>query len=134
GTLQAAEGKELSNFGFLNGAIQLGDGHIFPRVHPAVKDTRNRETAQVVAVVEIRDQNLKRPPPVPSWSGNGFDDGIKERLQIFSATRDIGRGSSCLCIGIEHRELELLFVSVQIDKQIVNFVEHFLRTRIGAIN
>ena len=39
-----------------------------------------------------------------------------------------------LGVGVEHREIELLFLGVEIDEQVVDFVEHFLRTRVGAVD
>ena len=39
-----------------------------------------------------------------------------------------------LGVGVEDREIELLFLGVEIDEQIVDFVQHFLRTRVGAVD
>ncbi len=37
-------------------------------------------------------------------------------------------------VGVEHREIELLFLGIEIDKQVVDFVEDFLRPSIRTID
>ncbi len=39
-----------------------------------------------------------------------------------------------LRVGVDHREIELIFGRVEIDEQIVDFVEHFLDARVGAVD
>ncbi len=43
-------------------------------------------------------------------------------------------GCSRLGISVEDREVELLFLGVEINKEVVNFIQNFLRTRIGAVD
>ncbi len=57
-SLEAGERKQLGNFGFLQRAIELGDGDLFAGEHLAVEDAGNGEASEVVAVIEIRDENL----------------------------------------------------------------------------
>ncbi len=52
----------------------------------------------------------------------------------FAAALDVRGRRARLGVGVEHREIDLLFLGVQIDKQVVDFVQHFLRARVGAIN
>ena len=39
-----------------------------------------------------------------------------------------------LGVGVENREIDLIFLGVEVDEQIVDFVEHFLRARVGAVD
>ncbi len=39
-----------------------------------------------------------------------------------------------LGVGVEHGEIQLIFFGVEIDEQVVDFVEHFLRARVGAVD
>ncbi len=89
---------------------------------------------EVVAVVEIGHQNLQRARGIAFRCRNGLDDGFEQRLQIFATALDVrGRGAG-LGVRVEDREIELLFFGVEIDEQIVNLVQHFLRTGVGAVN
>ena len=49
-------------------------------------------------------------------------------------TFDVGGRRAGLGVGIEDGEIELLFFGVEIDEQIVYFVEHFLGARVGAVD
>ena len=43
-------------------------------------------------------------------------------------------GHAGLGDGVEHRKIELIFGGVQIDEEVVDFVEHFRHARVGAVD
>ena len=61
---------------------------------------------------------------IASNSGRRSFGGIFER-----SLRDAGFGDR-----VEHREIELVFVGVEIDEQIVDLVEHFGGARVGPVD
>ena len=100
----------------------------------AVEDARDGEAAEVVAVIEIGDQNLQRAGGVAFGRGNGLHDGFEQRLK-FSPRLCHGRSSRCqLGVGVEHGKIELIFVGVEIDEEVVDLVQHFLRAGVGAVD
>src|SRR5208282_673084 len=114
--------------------IALGDRNVFARLHGSGKNAGNGQTAQVVAVIEIRDQDLQWPIFVPLRRRNRIDDGLKQQPQVL-ARRSLMHGSrSRLGVRIQDREVELLFLGVEIDKKVVNLVQNFLRTGIGTVD
>src|SRR5207302_1989039 len=119
---------------FLQRAIQFGDAGFLSVVERAIKNPGDSEAAKVVAVIEVGDQNLQRGSGVAGGHGNGVEDGVEERAQIFAGLFRGERAGASLGIGIEHGKLELLFFGVEINKEIVNFVEHFLRAGVGAVD
>ena len=60
GALQSGERKQFGDLGFLQCAVELGDGNVFAGVHRSVEHARDGEASEIVAVIEIRDQNLQR--------------------------------------------------------------------------
>src|SRR2546430_4276299 len=44
----------------LEGAVELRDRHFLSGVHPPVEHARNRQPPQIVAVIQIGDQDLQR--------------------------------------------------------------------------
>ena len=54
--------------------------------------------------------------------------------QILAPALDVGGSRAGLGVGVEHREIELLFLGVEVDKQVVDLVQHFLRARVGAVD
>ncbi len=47
---------------------------------------------------------------------------------------DVRRCGSRFGVGVEHRKIELIFLRVEINEQVVNFVQNFLGARVGAVN
>ncbi len=47
---------------------------------------------------------------------------------------DVGGRGAGLGVGVKHREVELIFFGVEIDEQIVDFVEDFLGAGVGAVD
>ena len=65
----------------------------------------------------------------------GFrEDGVEERTQIGALVIDIELRDAFLAVGIDDREVELVFSSVKIDEQIVDFVEHFGDAGVRAVD
>ena len=82
GALQAAEAEELGDLDLFDLTAQLGDADFFAGAQGAVENARNGQAAEVVAVVEIGDQDLQRRGGISGGRRNGLDDGFKQRLKI----------------------------------------------------
>ena len=63
-----------------------------------------------------------------------FQDGFKQRTQIGGFIFHLDLRDASSGIGVDHRKIELILMRVEIDEQIVNFVEHFLDAGVGTIN
>ena len=100
----------------------------------ALEDAADGDAAEVVGVVEVGDQNLQRAFGVAGGRGDGADDGLKQRLQIRAGVGQIGGRRAGLGHRVEHREIQLRLVGVEIDEEIVNLVQDFLRPRVGAVD
>ncbi len=59
-----------------------------------------------------------------SNSGRRFSPGLLE----------VGRRRAQLGVGVEHGKVELVFAGVEIDEQVVDLVQHFLRARVGTVD
>ena len=79
GALQAREAEELGDLCLVKCPVALGDGNVFARLHGPGKNAGNGQAPQVVAVIEVSDQNLKRPVSISLRRGNGIDDRVKQR-------------------------------------------------------
>ena len=115
-------------------AIKPGNAHVFAGVHGAVEDTCDGEASQIVAVIEIRHKNLQRTGRIALWFGNGLDDRLEQRLQVFSGDFDVRGSGARLSVGVEDREIDLLFLGVEVDEKVVNLVQYFLWTCVGTVD
>ena len=131
---QPAEAEQFGDACILQRAIELGDGHFFAGAQGAVEDARDGQPAEVVAVIEVGHQHLQRRRGIPGGERNSFQNRLKQRLQIRAWLIYRERSGSGLGVGVENGKFELLFARIEVNEQIVDFVEHFLRPGIGAVN
>ena len=59
-TLQPAEGEQLGDLHLLERSIQFGNAKFFSVAQRSIEDAGNRHAAQIVAVIQICDQDLQR--------------------------------------------------------------------------
>ena len=100
----------------------------------SVEDAADCDAAQVVAVIQIGDQQLQYSFRISGRTRNVLDDGVEKRLQIVRLVLEIHLGDAKFAVGIDDRKIELVFVGIQIDEEIVDLIEHFLYAGIRAID
>src|SRR4029077_6911194 len=85
-------------------------------------------------VVEVSDQDLQGASSVALGFWNGFYDRLKQWLKILSSNFDVDRGRANLCVGVENRKVDLFLFGIEVDEEVVNFVQDFLWARVGAVD
>ena len=55
----------------------------------ALEDAANRDAAEVIGIVEIGDQDLKRAFGIAGGRGNGIHDALEQRLQVGAGLGEI---------------------------------------------
>jgi len=68
------------------------------------------------------------------WPAESYSRWFRRALQVFTGFRKIEGRGPFFGHRIEDRKIELRLFRVEVDEKIVNLVENFLRTRVGAIN
>jgi hypothetical protein len=104
------------------------------RWHLAVEDAADRDAAQIVAGVEVRHQHLQRRVDVAARRRHVLEDRVEQRTQILAGHVEARARGAGAAAGVEHRELDLLLGRVEIDEEVEDLVQHFLRARVGAID
>ena len=113
-------------------AVELADGDRVADLDAAVEDAADGEPAEVVARVEVRDEHLqRRRRPMPR--GGGMCSTMASNSGRRSCARR--RPGRCVAVpargvGVEDREVELVFGGVEVDEQVVDLVQHLLRPRV----
>src|SRR5262249_57573569 len=92
------------------------------------------EPADVIVVIEIGDEQLKRVVAQFAWRRNRSDDLLEQWLQILGTVFQLSFGGAVARNGVENRKVDLLVVGVEIEKQLVNLIAHFGRTSIATID
>ena len=132
--LQPFERIELRDFGGLERAVALDDGHGVAVIQRAARNAADAQTAEIIAVIEVGDEHLEDAGAIAGGRGNVLDDGLEERAEVggwvvHRALRHAGLGD-----GVEHWKIELFLGGVEIDEKVVDLVQHFRHTRVGAID
>ena len=91
------------------------NSHIVARSYRPTDDPPDGNATLVRIVAEGSDQHLK-------WSifdfrrRHGFDDRLKERLQVLLRIVELGCRGALFRDGIQHRKLELIGLGCQVEK------------------
>ena len=88
----------------------------------------------ILAVVQIRHQELQRVCGNPFGRRNFGQDGLEERLEVFGAVVERTFSDAAPGNRVEDGEVELVLRGIEIDKQVVDFVEHFLRACVRTVD
>jgi len=111
--------------------VALGNGNVFAGLHGSGKKRGRWQGGQGSRC------NRDSPPEsaaallIALRRGNGIDNRLKQRTQIFAVSALMHCRSARLGVRIKDREVELVFFRVKVNKEVVNLVQHFLRTSIG---
>ena len=132
--LQAVEGIELGDLGVLNRRIELDHRDGVADLHAAVEDPADRDAPEVVARVEVRDEQLQRRVRVAARRRHVLDDGVEQRPQILARPFRVHGGGADPGVGVQHREVELVLVRVEVDEQVVDLVQHFRGARVRPVD
>src|SRR5262249_7941675 len=110
---QAFERIQFRDAGFFNRALEFGEADIVTESKRAVKNAPNRESTEVVAVVEVRDKQLKHSVGIARRIWNLVDDRLKQRPQIVRWIVELQLGNSGAGVGVDDRKVELLFGCIE---------------------
>ena len=87
--LQSFERIQLGDLGLVKRAVQLGDGHFIAVPQRAVEHAADGQAAQVIAVIEIRHQQLQDAVGIADGRGDVLQDRVEQRAQVaFLRRRD----------------------------------------------
>ena len=132
--LQAVERVQLGDLRLLDGGVQLAHRDLIADLHAPVEDAADRDPSDVIARIEVGDQQLERRVRVAARRRDVIDDGVEQGPQVQPRDGRVAARRAGSGVRVEHRELELLFGRVEVDEQVVDLVEHFLRTGVGPVD
>src|SRR5882757_4379808 len=132
--LKSAKSVELGDTGGIEFAVELTDADFRAALDGAIENAADGDAAEKIAVIEIHHLDLQDAFRIAGRRGDGFDDRLEERQEIFGIVADVAMGHTVAGVGVNDRKIELVFGSVQVDEEIVDFVENFLGASVGAID
>jgi hypothetical protein len=76
-----------------------------------------------------------RSPSAGAGSGgDGLEDELEERLQVGAGDGEVHGGGAGLAVGVDDGEVEDGLVGVEVDEEVIDLVQDFLRAGVGAVD
>ena len=132
--LQPLEREELRDLCFLHLSIELAHGDRVADLDAAVEHASDRDPPEVVARIEICDKHLERRVDITARRRDVVHDRVEQRTQILSRLVRRQAGGAGTGARVQHRKVELLLRRVEIDEEVVDFVQDFLNASVRAID
>ena len=131
---EAAKREKLRDFRGLNRSVQFRDAHFGAALQRSLKNARDGDAPEKIAVIEVGDLNLQHGRGIARRRRNRSDDLFEERLEIRRIVADFAVRDAEFRVRVDHRKIELVFGGVEIDEEVVDFVEHSGGARVGPVN
>ena len=132
--LEALEREELRDPRLLELAVAFGDRNSVAHRNLALEDAADAEPAQVVAVVEVRDQQLQGAVGVSARRRQARHESIEERPQILVRAVRLDAADAVAGVRVQHRELQLGLRGIQVDEEVVDLVQDGLGPGVGPVD
>src|SRR4029077_8487038 len=132
--LQSRIGKKRRDCSPLMAAIAVNANDGVPDCDATADDAPERNSSQVIAVIQIRDEHLKEWLARNFWRWHMLHNRLKKRRHVFAVFVQFAHGKTVLCTGVNDWEIELLISRLQFDEEIENLVQHFVRARVFPVD
>ncbi len=103
-------------------------------LHFSFDNFSERDTPDVIVVIQIRHENLKTISRLRARKRNVLHNRIKQRLHRAAGVFEFDFGVAFFRGAINERKIQLLIRRVERDEQFKNLVENFFRVRVLAVN
>src|SRR4030095_10400662 len=113
-------------------AVNSDDG--VPDCDATADDASKRNSSQVIAVIQIRDEHLKEWLARNFWRRHMLHNRLKERRHVFVAFVQFAHGKTVLRARVDDWKIELLVGRFQFDEEIKNLVQDFVWARVFSVD
>src|SRR5207248_2854034 len=132
--LQSRIGKKGRDCSALMAAVAMDADDRVADPNATTNDTSERDPSKIIAVIQIRDEHLKEWLAGNFWRRHVLDDCLKERRHVFIVFVQFAHGKTVLRAGINDREIELLIGCLELDEEIENLVQDFVRACVFSVD
>src|SRR5947207_14586567 len=113
-------------------AVNTDDG--IPDRNATADDAPERNSSQVIAVIQVRDQHLKEWLIRNFWRWHMLHNRLEKRRHVFVVFVQFAHGKTVLRAGVNDWEIELLVGRLEFDEEIENLVQDFVRPRVFPVD
>src|SRR5439155_23580001 len=132
--LQSRIGKKRRYRGPLMTAIAVNADDGISDCNATADDAPERNSSQVIAVIQIRDEHLKEWLTRNFWRRHMLHNRLEKRRHVFVVFVQFAHGKTVLRAGVNDWEIELLVGGLEFDEEIENLVQDFVRARVFSVD
>ena len=115
-------------------AVVVADGNLLTYLHRAALDTADADTANVLVVVNRRNEHLGRAFGINMRRRNVLEDLLEQRGQVL-ALHVRGHGSgACTAGAVNNRAVQLLVGRIKVEQQLENLVADLVETSVRTVD
>ena len=119
-------------------AVDIDVEDIHARPERAGQDAADADPADVIVVVDVRDEDLQRRLGVEVRRGHVLDDRVEEVVDELRPLRGrsvgLERRPAVAAGGVDHREIEGVVVGPEVHQQVEDLVQDLRRPRLGPVH
>ena len=130
--LQPFERVEVGDPGAIDGAVFPHEPDVLLRLQAPVDDASDGQPPDEVGVVEVENEHLKRRRRVVVRRRDGADDLFEKQFHAVVLAVGCPPADAVPRDGVQHGEVELVLVGVEVDEELVDLVQHLPRARVLA--
>ena len=97
-------------------------------------DAADRQTAEVVGGAEVRDLHPQWRLRVKGGGRDRLDEQVEQRFEILALRFGIKRGGAGLGVRVDDWEGDLLLIGVEVEEELLNFVDDLGHSGVGAVD
>ncbi len=132
--VEALEAEEARHLRLLDRAVAVAHRHPLLVVDRAVDNAPDGDRPEVLVGLDVGHEHLQRGVDFAGRLGHAGEDGLEERAQVGHLAAELGRCLPVARDGEEDGEVDLLLGGVEVDEEVVDLVQHFLRAGVGAVD
>src|SRR5690554_1511751 len=135
--VDAVETLETEKFGNAGRDLltaTLATHHAIADAHLTAEHATDGHATDVLVVLQSRDLHLQRSLGIILGRRNVLHDRFEKRTHVGGLVFELLLGVTGQTRGVNHREVQLLIVGLQIAEEIEDHVEHRVGTCVGAVN
>src|ERR1019366_3040213 len=131
---QPFERHDLRDFGLRDGAIELADRDLLPRLDRAVYDAADEEPAEGIVVVQRSHEDLERGGGVAAWLRHLHEDRVEERANVRLRVVHLTAREAVLGGRVHDRKVELLVCGAEVYHEVEHLVDDLVRPRVRPVD
>src|SRR5207253_10451793 len=128
--LQARISKNGGDGGAFGQPVAMKTDNRIANADAAADDPAKCDPAEIVAIVEIRNEHLEKRLGGNLRRRHRFNYGLKQRRRVCARVRQVAPGKTFFGARVNHRKIKLLIRALHLEERAELEIQHYVRTSV----